>query len=177
MSASTQRAPTNFQVAEKKQTIKGTPAVNWRTLGIYVALALGFFLLGAVPMGFRAHENANQRDAAQHELRLSQMQNTLSSAVIDARRGDYEPARQLTSDFFNDLRKQLDVTGDRALFAPEQRQNLKPLLSQRDDVITLLARSDPASAERLSNLYVAYRKATSGVWPGQDSARTESRSL
>jgi len=28
----------------------------------------------------------------------------------------------------------------------------------RDEIITLLARSDPASADRLSDLYVSYRK-------------------
>jgi hypothetical protein len=32
-------------------------------------------------------------------------------------------------------------------------------LAQRDELITLLARSDPASADRLTNLYVAYEKA------------------
>ena len=34
-----------------------------------------------------------------------------------------------------------------------------PLLERRDEIITLLARSDPASAERLSGLYVSYRAA------------------
>ena len=36
-------------------------------------------------------------------------------------------------------------------------------LNQRDDVITLLARSDPASADRLSDLYVSYRAAVNDV--------------
>ena len=35
---------------------------------------------------------------------------------------------------------------------------MQPLFAGRDEIITLLARSDPASADRLSDLYVAYRK-------------------
>jgi len=159
--------------AENKARISKGLSVPWRKAGLYVGLALIFFLLGAIPMWLKSHENARQRNLAQHELRLSQLQNTLSSAVIDARRGDYEPARQTASDFFTDLRNGLEAGGDRALFASEQQQNLRPLLSQRDEVITLLARSDPASAERLSNLYVAYRKAMNGVLSKQQSARTE----
>jgi hypothetical protein len=37
-------------------------------------------------------------------------------------------------------------------------EGLKPLLAQRDDLITLLARGDPASAERLANAYADFRK-------------------
>jgi hypothetical protein len=40
----------------------------------------------------------------------------------------------------------------------QQRDALLPLLAPRDELITLLARSDPASADRLSNLYVVVRK-------------------
>lgn len=139
--------------------------IPWRRVGLYVVLALGFFLLGAVPLWLRAHENANQRDAAQHELRLSQMQNSLSSAVIDARRGEYEPARQTASDFYTNLRDQIDAPGDASILTPAQHESLSPLLAQRDDIITLLARSDPAAADRLSDIYVAYRKAMSNVQP------------
>ena len=159
--------------AENKTRISKGLSVPWRKVGFYVGFALIFFLLGAIPMWLKSRENARQRNLAQHELRLSQLQNTLSSAVIDARRGDYEPARQTASDFFTDLRNGLDTSGDQSLFASDQQQILKPLLSQRDDIITLLARSDPASAERLSNLYIAYRKAMNGVY--RTSNRRESK--
>jgi len=33
---------------------------------------------------------------------------------------------------------------------------VQPILSERDDVITLLARSDGAATERLTDLYLAY---------------------
>jgi hypothetical protein len=39
---------------------------------------------------------------------------------------------------------------------------MQPLFSGRDELITLLARNDPASADRLSDLFVAYRKIVNG---------------
>jgi hypothetical protein len=113
-------------------------------------------------MWMKAREVASQRDAAQRELHLSQMQGTLAAAAIDARRGEYEPARQTASEFFTTLRGQIDAGGDSALTLP-QREASAPLLARRDEVITLLARGDPAAAEQLSDLYVAYRKALNEV--------------
>ena len=40
--------------------------------------------------------------------------------------------------------------------------SMQPVFAGRDEIITLLARSDPASADRLSDLYVAYRKIMNG---------------
>ena len=136
--------------------------IRWKRVGIYLAVALAIFLLGLVPMWSRARTYESQRDAAQHELRLSQMQNTLSAATIDARRGDYEPARQMASDFFTTLRTQIDSDAAAAAVTPAQRERIRPLLAERDQIITLLARSDPAAAERLSDFYVAYRQAMIG---------------
>ena len=95
------------------------------------------------------------------ELRRSQIQNTLGSAAVDARRGEYEEARQAASRFFTDVGSELDKPTDSALTDKEKSQ-IAPALSGRDDIITLLSRSDPAATERLSDLHVAYRRATSG---------------
>ena len=122
------------------------------------------FLLGLVPMWMKASEAASQRDAARRELRLSQTQGALASAAIDARRGEYETARQTASDFFTTLRGELDE-GDDSPLSARQRDSVAPLLQRRDEIITLLARSDPASAERLSDLYVSYRAAVNDVQP------------
>ena len=40
----------------------------------------------------------------------------------------------------------------------QQREGVRPLLDQRDEMVTLLARGDPAAADRLSDLYSAYRE-------------------
>lgn len=155
-------APKLVSVAEKPATTRTSRIeVPWRRAGIYAVLAVSFFLLGAVPMWIGGRQNAAEREIAQQELRLSQMENRLSAAVINARRGDYEPARQTASDFFTSLRDQIDRDAQSDLSAT-QREGLKPLLSQRDDIITLLARNDPAAADRLSDIYAAYRKTMNG---------------
>lgn len=151
-----------IQTEQHRANLSNRTKVPWNRVGIYVVIALGFFLLGSIPMWLKARSYEDQRDAAQHELRLSQMQNILSFAVIEARRGMFEPARQTTSDFFTALRNQLDA-GDKSVLSPTQREKLRPLLARRDDVITLLARSDSAAADRLSDLYVTYRASMSNA--------------
>lgn len=138
-------------------TVPRSPMFKCALVGVVVAILA--FLLGFIPMWMTSGRNEKARDAARLELRLSQMQNTLASAAIDARRGDYEPARQRVSQFFTELRDEAE-RGNTSGFTPAQRDALAPLFNQRDQLITLLARSDPSSADRLSDLHVAYRKAT-----------------
>jgi hypothetical protein len=135
---------------------KSSPAI--RRFVIYGGVLLVVFLLGFVPMWLKARECGSSLAGAEQQLSLARMQNNLASAVIDARRGDYEPARQAVSQFFTSLRAEIDK-GDTSDFTQAQRAGVQPLLAGRDEIITLLARSDPASADRLSELYVAYRKA------------------
>lgn len=141
------------------QPAKSGPAT--RHFIIYGAGLLVVFLLGFVPMWLKARNCASSLVVAERQLILAGMQNNLASAVIDARRGDYEPARQAASQFFTSLRTEIDK-GEASNFTQSQRQRLHPLFAGRDEIITLLARSDPASAERLSDLYVAYRQVMRG---------------
>ncbi len=136
--------------------------IDWKRVGVYATIAGGIFLLGLIPMWSKERTAVSQRDAAQHELQLSQLQNALSGAAIDARRGEYEPARQMASDFFTTLRTQIDNYTDTSTLTPTQRDQARPLLEKRDEIITLLARSDPGSADRLSDLYVSYLQAMRG---------------
>jgi hypothetical protein len=158
MSAVKQEA---HQFAGKREA--GTQ-IPWKRIGIYAGIISAVFLLGLVPMWLKAREYAAQRDAAQRELRLSQLENSLSESTIDARRGEYEPARQTASDFFTSLRNQIDK-GEESDLTSVQREKLTATLAGRDEIITLLARSDPAAADRLSDLYVAFRGVMSNVPP------------
>ena len=124
---------------------------------IYVTLLIVVFLLGFVPMWLKSRACSRNLSEAEHQLNLARIQNSLASAVIDARRGDYESARQSASDFFTSLRAVTDKVDDSSL-SPAQREGAQPLLTQRDEIITLLARGDLASADRLSDLYVSYRE-------------------
>jgi hypothetical protein len=133
-----------------------------KRIAIFAAIVLAAFLIGFVPMGLKAWSRANERDAAQKELRLCRLQSTLASAAINARRGEYEPARQATSDFFTALHDLVDLGNNPSDLTTQQKDGLKPLMTERDNLITLLARSDPAAADRLSDLYLSYQKVMSG---------------
>ena len=128
---------------------------------IYAVVLLVVFLLGLVPMWLKSRTAASSLAEAEHQLILAKTQNDLSSAVIDARRGDYEPARQALSSFFTSLRADVDK-GDSSNYTEAQRNSMQKLFAGRDELITLLARNDPASADRLSDLFVAYRKIMNG---------------
>ncbi len=131
---------------KKKDTLK--------RVGIVGAIALVAFLLGFLPMWLSARNYENERDAARANLRQSVLQNNLATAAINARRGEYEQARQQTSDFYTDLRAEVD--NKESVFNPQQRETLQLILAGRDETITLLARGDAASAERLTDLYFAF---------------------
>jgi hypothetical protein len=149
---------------ERRDDVQLKPAKSsslLQRIGIYAALMLVAFLVGFVPMWLKARESGNNLAATERTLGLAQMQNNLASAVIDARRGDYEPARQTASQFYTSLRADLDK-GDASSLSEAQRTAAQALFAGRDEIITLLARSDPASADRLSDVYAAYRKIMNG---------------
>lgn len=129
----------------------------WKRLRVYLLLFVIGLLLGLVPMWLRGRQVARELETTRSELRRSQMQGALSGAALDARRGDYEPARKAMSDFFTALSGEL-ARGDSALNQTQQ-DAVRPLLTQRDEIITLLARSDPAASDRLAALEGSYRKA------------------
>jgi hypothetical protein len=154
MRAVGQHAPSDSKVFTPRNAVL---AIHWKRVALYATLSLGFFLLGFAPMWFKTAHAIEQRDAAQRGVRLAQLQNTVAAAVIEVQRGQYEPARQLTSEFYTNLRRQVD--GDSgSLFTSSQREGLRSLLAERDEVVTLLARSDPAATGRLFVVYSTYNK-------------------
>lgn len=138
-----------------------------RRAAIQAVVVIAVFLIGFVPMWWTSRTRATERDTARQALRLAQIEITLAAAAIDARRGDYEPARTSASTFYTSLRAELDRPDSG--FAAPTRDALQALLNERDQMITLLARSDPAVAERLATTYVSYRQ-TVGTLP-PDGAR------
>ena len=128
-----------------------------KRFAIYGLVLLIAFLVGFVPMWTSARSRSLERDSARASLRVSSLQNLIASSAIDARRGDYEPARQAASEFFTALQAELDRGAD-SVFNDSQKAGLRPLFDGRDETITLLARSDPAAADRLADLYVKYRQ-------------------
>ena len=82
--------------------VKSSPVE--RRFIIYAGVILVIFLLGFVPMWLKARTANSSLVETEHQLILVSMQSNLASAVIDARRCDYEPARQAASQFFTSLR-------------------------------------------------------------------------
>ena len=148
----------NETPAPKPPARAAEPSSLIRRIGIYALVLLVVFLLGFVPMWIKARASRLELATAQQQLSLAQMQNSFAAAVIDARRGEYEPARVAASQFFTSLLAEVNKGEESALNAG-QRAAMQPLLAQRDEIITLLARSDPAAADRLSDLFATYRKA------------------
>ena len=120
-----------------------------RSVIIHMDVLLLAFLLGFVPKWLKSRN-------AERQLSQARIANSLAFAAIDARRGDYETARQAASDFFTSLRTEFNRGVDSALSRAEI-VSLQPLLTQRDEIITLLARGDATSADLLSDLYASYR--------------------
>ncbi len=142
-------------VSGKNETLK--------RVGIVGAIALVAFLLGFLPAWLSARGYENERDAAVKTLRPSVLQNTLATATINARRGEFEQARQQTSDFFTDLRA--EVERDESAFSPQQRESVQQILAQRDETITQLARNDAAAVDRLTDLYFAFMQVKNSPAP------------
>ncbi|HJU53660.1 MAG TPA: hypothetical protein VJ715_03775 [Pyrinomonadaceae bacterium] len=135
---------------------------RFKRAAIYAAALVVAFLLGLVPMWLTARSRASARDQALRELRLCRTQTFIATAALDTRRAEYERARQAASDFFTDLRAEIDRQEDKVL-TDQQRGQLQPIMAQRDEVITLLARSDPAAADRLLSIYFDYLKVVRGA--------------
>ena len=128
-----------------------------RSFIIYVALLVFAFLAGLVPMWLSSRECSSRLAEAERQSSLVRMENSLASAAIDARRGDYETARLAASEFFTVLRTETSHGADSAL-SEEEIGRLQPLLTRRDEIITQLARADGTSADLLSDVYVSYRE-------------------
>ena len=139
------------------EPVESTPLL--RQVSFYAALLAAAFLLGFVPMWLKSRKCSRSLAEAERQLNLARTQNALVSAIIEARLGNYELARQAASDFFTFLRAEID-RGDEAALSPAQREEVQRLFIQRDDLITLLARSDPAAIDRLSDLYGLYRNSS-----------------
>jgi hypothetical protein len=113
-----------------------------------LAFAIGFFW-----QNMSARSIQSRLDTANVELMFERLENKLGAATIEADRGNYEIARQLSSEFFTGLQTELDQ-------APEARQaELRRILSQRDVIITAASRSDPQTGSLLAQLYSTYRVA------------------
>ena len=137
------------------ENVSGPKGIGRRVL-IFLILAVIIFLLGFVPVWLRLRDQTSLRVKSERALTMMRIEKDLGAAAIDARRGQYEAARQEASAFFTAARFEIDEP-KQSVLTDQQRNALTPLLRGQDEIITLLARSDAASADRLASLYVSVR--------------------
>lgn len=127
--------------------LDGRRAVAWAVAALILGLVLGTVaqLARGERLERRAADGARALTAARVEV-------ALAGAVVEAQAGSYELARQRTSEFYTGLQRRLAP-----LLAGPAAGGAQRLLVQRDAVVTLLARSDPASVSVLRRLWTDYR--------------------
>jgi len=143
---------------DKETIVTGDRAGKMKKFGIYAAILLIVFLLGFVPMWLQKREVSNLQTATQRQLDRTEIKGLLTTAIVEARRGEYESSRQMTSDFYTKLRAQLDDTSG-ITYSSDERGKLNSVFADRDATITMLAQRDPASSEKLTQMYIAYQTA------------------
>ena len=148
-------------MAEEDIGVDGSATANtmkrWLVFAILILLA---FLAGLLPMAWKYLGTSSELRDANAKVARTQLENTLASAALYARRGEYETARLSASKFFTDVKAAIDSPSTEALSSNEKTV-VSDMLIGRDEIITLLSRGDPASADRLSELYVRYKAAAS----------------
>jgi hypothetical protein len=129
---------------------------RWILIAIAVVLA---FLAGMATQYGRGERLASQLHATQGALAIARLEATLGAAALEAQRQNYEPSRQLASEFFTDLQR------NAGQMPPEMRIELQRILSLRDATITMLSRRDPESGNVLAGTLARYRGVVGRVPP------------
>jgi len=136
---------------EKKQS-------SFTRWGIYALILLLVFLLGFVPMWLQKREVSQNLETTQKQLQKSEIKGLLTTSIVEARRGEYERARQDTSEFYTRLRAETDK-GDASAYSKGERDGMNAVFDNRDAIITMLAQRDQAAVERLTDIYSNYQQA------------------
>ena len=129
--------------------------VKW---GIFAIVLIIAFLVGFIPMWMKANDYAAQNEITKKALARTEISNLAATAIVDSRRGEYEEARQKMSDFYTRLDAEINK-GETGAYPADQNDKFKSVFTDRDAIITLLAQRDPASVERLTDIYLIYRQA------------------
>jgi len=141
---------TSRTLGEVEMTKKQT-----QTLVVAAAIVVAF-LAGFVWQYARATSLARELRATQEELAVQRLEATFAAATVHAYYGNYELARQLTSQFFT------DAAALPAAAPPAAHEKVASLQAQRDALITSLARGNPESAEVLADHFIQLRVALGG---------------
>lgn len=144
----------NNETSADQSAVPSQRLAQLRRSAAFFAVGL---LIAAIPLAVLLFQATRERRAISLELRAVTLELSLVRATVLARNGDYATARDEASSFFTSARTEVDRQSD--ALDNNYIMALRTVLQERDPIITLLARSDPASPERLSQLYLSYRDA------------------
>ncbi len=145
-------------MSEPEPDLKSRMQKKFVWWGIFAAAILVAFLIGLVPMWLSARSCSAEHEITKTQLRKTEVHDLLTTSITEARRGEYEAARQTASEFFTRLRAE-EEKGEAGFITAEQRTKIKPVFDNRDAAITMLAQRDQASLDRLTDIYAAYTQA------------------
>ena len=129
--------------------------VKFAIIGVILLLV---FLIGLVPMWLQKRDVAANLVTVEKQLHKTEIKGMLLQSIVEAKRGEYEAARQGASDFFTKLNAEIEK-GEEGALTETEREKLKTVFANRDALITMLAQRDQASTERLTDIYVDYQNA------------------
>lgn len=124
----------------------------WIAGAAVAGIILGFLAAYA----WQAPRASRLRHAAEYASRAlpaARLEATLAAAVIAAQDGQYEIGRQRASAFFTGFQRRVAPT-----LSDQPGDASRRLLAQRDEIITVLARSDPTSPSVLGATLARYRE-------------------
>lgn len=124
-----------------------------RAILIALAAALLAFVIGFGWQYVRAERLNAALVESQRALAFQEIAVILGAATVEAQAGGHEEARRLASEAFTRLQ------GVAAQLPPAVLPEAQTILAQRDEVITLLSRAEPASGTVLAELFERYRMA------------------
>ncbi|MGI8640404.1 MAG: hypothetical protein ACR2MG_10735 [Pyrinomonadaceae bacterium] len=160
---------------ENDSIIQEKPQSNLTRWGIYALILLMVFLAGFIPMWMQKRQVSQDLETTRKQLRKAEIKGLLTTAIVESKRAEYEPARKDTSEFFTRLRAEIDKSAendksDDSALTKDERGKLKTIFDNRDSTITMLAQRDPASTERLTDIYVTYQQAVGQTLTAMPSA-------
>jgi len=113
------------------------------------------FLVGAAPLAYLYWQVNQKAETAEsrvldleERLRLAELRTQLGTIIFEAQNQNFGRARDLSTEFFNDLSQAASTTQDAAL-----RQQLEAILQRRDEFTADLTSLSPQAAAKLWDVY------------------------
>jgi len=134
-------------------------SLNTKNVGfiavILLAVLIGGFLIGYLPArstieGLKTQNSRlEQRNAVlEQSLKITELRGAVGLMSYRVNQNNYSAAAELSTGFFNGLRGMINDTKDETV-----RRNLQAMLQQRDEITIGLAQSDPATKQKLAQIY------------------------